>query len=68
VVRQDAEEAHAPTQAATRYLVIFFLAMGFLVVTFTLYMNHRLRVPLEASDLKQEMDRLDDKRTGGSTP
>jgi len=68
VVRQDAEEAHAPTLAATRYLVIFFLAMGFLVVAFTLYMNHRLRVPLEASDLKQEMDRLDDKQTGGSTP
>lgn len=66
VVQQDAEEANAPTHAATRYLVIFFLAMGVLVVAFSLYMHSRLRFPLEPSDLKEEMDRLDENEVEGS--
>ena len=58
VVQQEAEEAQAPTAAATWYLVLFFIGMGVLAVLFSLYLRYKLVRPIREVDLKEEMDRL----------
>ena len=58
VVQQQAEEAQAPTTAATWYLVLFFIGLGVLTVLFSLYLHYKLVRPIREIDLREEMDRI----------
>ena len=57
VVQQLLDEAHAPTNTATRYLLTFFRVMALVVVVFTLYLHLKLVRPIRQVDLREEMER-----------
>jgi hypothetical protein len=57
VVEQLLEEAQAPAQAATKFIVWFFGAMVILVLLSSLYMHFRLVRPMREVDLREEMER-----------
>jgi hypothetical protein len=65
VVQQEASEAQAPMAAATLYLVLFFVAIGLLVVIMSLYLHYKLVRPIREIDLREEMDRLTTAESGG---
>ena len=58
VVEQSIQEAQAPVQIATKYLIWFFGAMVLLVLLFSLFMHFKLVKPIREVDLREEMDRL----------
>ena len=58
LVQQEADEAQAPVRLATHYLLVFFIAVGGVILLMSLYLHWKLVRPIREIDLREEMERL----------